>query len=267
MKKLLTQLLALPLLLASYLPLVYGANDNHDPHTITLVADEWCPYNCALENNQKGYMLDIAKAVFEPLGYTIDYKIVPWSRAIKHTLSGRYDGAIGATKEELPNAIFHTPPLGYSANHFITRNDSSWSYNDIESLMDIRLAVIQDYDYGKAINQYLSHRKDSRNVFSITGNGIAKKCLKLLLRNRIDVYLEDKNVAFYQAKQLNILGHIKSAGHDDANLALYIAFSPQSPHSSKYAQILSEGIHSLRYSGHLARILNNYGLSDWKTIP
>lgn len=55
-----------------------GATD-----TIVLVADEWPPFNTLPSGKHQGYIVDIAREIFEPLGYTIDYRIVPWTRLSK----------------------------------------------------------------------------------------------------------------------------------------------------------------------------------------
>ena len=64
--------------------------------TLTLVADEWCPYNCTPGDEKPGFLVEIVKKVFEPQGFTVDYKIVPWARAIRDTRAGRYSAILGA---------------------------------------------------------------------------------------------------------------------------------------------------------------------------
>jgi polar amino acid transport system substrate-binding protein len=50
--------------------------------TISIRADLWCPFNCDPSGAKPGYMIEIAKAVFEPLGHKIDYQTLNWARAI-----------------------------------------------------------------------------------------------------------------------------------------------------------------------------------------
>jgi len=45
---------------------------------------------------------------------------------------------------------------------------------------------------------------------------------------------------------------------------VYIAFSPFFKQSKTYAKILSDGIIKYRKNGKLQKILNKYGLKDWK---
>lgn len=60
---------------------------------ITLRADEWCPYNCAPDADKKGFMVDIATAVFEEAGHKVDYKLMPWARAVADTKEGKFTAA------------------------------------------------------------------------------------------------------------------------------------------------------------------------------
>ena len=234
--------------------------------TITLVADEWCPYNCAPNSSEEGFVVDIARAVFEPKGYTVKYINVPWSRAVRKTMEGEYDGAIGATKKEMPGAIFHELPLAYSTSYFIVNRSDTWVFTGVGSLKKIHVAAIQDYDYGDSVTGYLAANKASDNVTIMKGGNITQKCLRMLTAGRLGSCLEDKNVAFYNAKQLGVLDKIKSAGKIDSDQALFVAFGPKNGQSKIYARIWSEGFSSLRRSGKLNVILERYGLKDGPTV-
>lgn len=231
---------------------------------LRLVADAWCPYNCEINSDAQGYIIDIARAIFEPLGHLVEYQNVPWSRAVRQTMAGEYDGAVGATKDEMKGAIFHEQPIGYSGNYFVAHANSNWSYNGLASLEDVHIAAIQDYDYGDNISEYLTKNRKAYNVSIMTGDNITQRNLKLLAAGRIDVYLEDKNVALYAAKKQGALNDIKFVGKSNSIQALYIAFSPNNPNSQQYAKTLSKGVASLRSSGQLSEILARYGLTDWQ---
>jgi polar amino acid transport system substrate-binding protein len=46
--------------------------------TITLHADEWCPYNCAPGSGMPGYAVEVAREVFEQAGHRLDYGLLSW---------------------------------------------------------------------------------------------------------------------------------------------------------------------------------------------
>jgi polar amino acid transport system substrate-binding protein len=53
--------------------------------TISIRADYWYPMNGDPNSDKPGYMIDLAKAIFEPQGIAVDYQLMPWSRAIQET--------------------------------------------------------------------------------------------------------------------------------------------------------------------------------------
>ena len=234
---------------------------NLPANEIVLVADEWCPYNCAPNSDKPGYVVEIAELVFAEADHTIIYKNVPWSRAILGVKDGLYTGAIAGTPKEIPTAIFHDVVLGFYGNEFVVLKESEWKYENINSLKDVRLAVIQDYNYGGSLNSYIARGK---KIVVYTGNKIAQRVLESLLLNRIDAYVEDANVIYYAAKEKGLLSKIRSAGQHDEPIPVQIAFTPKDPNSRSYADILSKGIIRLRKEGVLQNILKKYGVPDWK---
>jgi polar amino acid transport system substrate-binding protein len=232
--------------------------------TITIVADDWCPYNCEPNSALPGYVVEIVGEIFGKAGYNLEYRSVPWARALKEVLAGTYEGAIAATSKELPDGIFPQEELGYYSNYFIIRKGDAWRFISMESLKSVRLGAIKNYNYGKALNSFIEKNKDSMAVQVLAGNNAVERNLKKLLQNKIDVYLEDRQVAHHMAKKMGILDKIDFGGIQGRPIALYVGFSPANPESNKYARILSEGIVEMRKSGRLAEILGKYGLGDWK---
>jgi polar amino acid transport system substrate-binding protein len=241
----------------SVLPLAVPAE------TIKIVADDWCPYNCKPGSEYPGYVVEVAEEVFKNAGYRLEYEYVPWARALKEVTRGTYNGAIAATPQEAPNCIFPDEELGYYANDFIIRKGEPWRFVSMSSLEGIRLGAIDNYNYGENVNSYIERHKHTLSVQVLSGNRAVERNLKKLLQQKIDVYLEDRNVAYFTAKQMGIIHRIAWAGNEGKPIALYIAFSPAIPESKKHARILSEGIRTLRKSGRLSEILRKYGVKDW----
>jgi len=247
-------LLKVPLLFVFHFSLLFADE-------ITIAADEWCPYNCVPGSDKPGYIVEIATLIFAKKGHHVVYKTDSWNRTLKGVQKGIYNGAIAATTEELPNGIFPENNLGFYGNYFVVRAESEWRYESLSSLSNIKLGVIKDYNYGESINNYI---QQSPSIFVKSGSDAVKKNLGDLYRGIIDVYLEDNNVANYEAKQLHLEKQIKLAGSEGEPIALYIGFTPKARHSQQYAQILSDGISEIRSSGELEVILAKYGLNDWQ---
>ena len=238
--------------------------DTASAESITIVADDWCPYNCEPESDDPGYIVEIAQELFQEAGYNVKYEYLSWLRAIKEVTKGTYAGAIGATPEEMPDGIFPDEEFGYYADYFIVREDETWVFTGIESLTTIRLGAIKGYNYGDEINRYIESNSSSMAAQVLTGNSAVNRNLSKLMQNKIDAYIEDKSVAFYTANKMGITDQIKIGGSKIEPIPLYIGFSPALTESKTYAEIISNGIRTMRESGRLAEILEKYGVEDWK---
>jgi polar amino acid transport system substrate-binding protein len=237
---------------------------------ISLRADEWCPYNCTPGAEMPGYMIEIAQAVFGNAGHTIDYQILNWSRAILETRAGRHTAIVGAAKGDTPDFIFPAEPLGVAQVVFWVKKGNAWRYQGLESLAQIKIGVIQDYDYGEELNAYIAaHKKDALQVQILSGLDALELNIKKLALGRVDAVLEDQNVFQMKAHALGMMDLFENVGPGvetsfEEN-AVYIAFSPTQPKAQEYAQFLSEGVQTLRASGELQKVLTKYGLVDWQT--
>lgn len=231
--------------------------------TIVLESDIWCPYTCAAASDHPGYMVEVARAVFEPLGHTIEYRVIPWPRAVENVRSGSADGAIGATHDDVKDTLLlPTEPLGRSKNVFVTGTGSPWSYSGPGSLSGRKLGTIRGYSYGEALDAWIRANHD--RVEEAAGDAPLDANLKKVASNRIDTTIDDAAVIAFTVARLGLGNQIREAGSDPTVNDLYIAFTKAKPEGAVYARQLSEGIAALRSQGKLAAILVRYGLKDWK---
>jgi polar amino acid transport system substrate-binding protein len=236
-----------------------------DAETITLAADEWAPFNIQPGKQPEGYMVDIAREVFQAHGITVVYQLVPWKRALEGTKKGEYTAAIGPTHAEAPYLIFPKEELAQNFLSFWVKKGNPWRFKNRDSIKQISLGVIEGYDYRKWLNVYATNnRQDSSKIQFVSGTAPMEMNLRKLLAGRIDALVDNEAVVRYSAKQLGMLDKIELAGHGTEPADCYIAFSPVNQHSRSYARILSDGIVKLRKTGRLKQILAGYGLRDWK---
>jgi len=236
-----------------------------DDGVIRVVGDSWCPYNCAPGSEHPGYVIEIATEIFKKAGYRLNYQTVPWTRSLNGVKDGSYDAAVGAAKGDIPEAIFPEEPIGFVQNSMFVRKGEQWKFTGMDSLKSIRLGVVGDYYYSNEINAYLDANQGSQYIDVMLGDNVVERSITKLLESKIDVYIEDPNVAYYTAAQMGLdRGKLAIAGELNEPDGIYIAFSPKNPQSARWAAILSQGIKELRQSGRLAEILKWYGVKDWK---
>jgi polar amino acid transport system substrate-binding protein len=234
---------------------------------ITLVADQWCPYNCVPDSEKPGYAIEIAKEIFNKNNIKIVYSNLPWDRAIEESRKGTYNGIVGANKLEASDFIFPEEKIGYSVNMFYVKEESTWQFDGIASLEKVSLGVIDGYSYNEGLDAYIEKNKtNSSKIQVIDGETGLVQNFKKLDMGRIDVFVENQAVGANYINENRIVG-LKSAGQitdvNKENDFIYIAFSPSNPNSQKYSQMLSDGIKEMRASGKLQEILDKYYVTDW----
>lgn len=237
--------------------------------TLTLVADPWCPYTCGEQDANKGTMIEIAEAAFALQGIKVNYKVIPWARALEMVRAGKYDAVVGATKNDAPDFVFPSNEQGLQSMMFWVKKDATWEYHALADLDAINMGVIQGYTYGKVVDDYVQKNMENKVKLQVmSGDTALKLNIRKLLAGRIDVLPEEASVIRYYFQSNGVDFPLKSAGmvsEKDSieSRALYVAFSPANKNAQKYAAILSDGMKMLRESGKLAAILYRYGLQDW----
>lgn len=241
---------------AFFAPTVEGA-------TISLRADEWCPYNCAPDSDHPGYMIEIARAVFEEAGHVIDYQTLNWARSLAETRKGKYSGVIGATLDEVPGFVAG-PALGFSNDSFAVRPGSIIDTKRGNPFAGLTLGAIRGYDYYKPVNDYIKAHGDDRALVQFTfGDDALEQNLRKLVDGRVDFVIDDGNVLRRTIHDLGLTADLLLIETDEPE-TVHIAFSPEDPNAETYAALMRDGVDQLRRSGGLERILTRYGLRDWE---
>jgi polar amino acid transport system substrate-binding protein len=231
---------------------------------LEVVADVWCPFNCQPDAPLPGYVVELLKAAFPD--DSIEYRVLPWKRAILQTRNGLSSAAIAATQSMAEEA--HLPigqePIGYSYDCLYVAAGSPVKYqgraDDLSSLNRVGIAL--GYEYAEGLGEWLARPSNKAKVISESGDEPAARNLRKLSRGNLDGMIEDRSVMNYLLLNAEFSGRVVSAGCNQS-LALYVAFAPQQGKGAERAAQFDRGIVALRQSGDLARILAKYGLQDW----
>ncbi len=231
-----------------------------------MAADPWPPYNFAVGEKQKGFLVDIAEAVFAQHGFEIKYINIPWTRAKRDCEDGLIDAVVGTSHADGPRFIFPKEEQGLSHFHVFTKKAHPWKYTGPESILQVRTGIALGYGYEPALDTVIEKHVGHPNLCVAAGEFPLKDNMHKLKAGLIDAFLDDK-IVFTHMAQTGILSisdyNMQPVSQPDFT---YIAFSPspKKPDSKKYADIMGKGTEELRASGELARILAKYGLVDWK---
>jgi polar amino acid transport system substrate-binding protein len=222
-----------------------------EARVIRIAADLWCPINCTPLEAQEGIGIDLARKIFEPLGYTVDYMVVPWARALEDVRSGKIDAVIGANHTDDPTLVLPKEGVAAISDDFFVSASDDWKFTGIESLAGKRLGVIKDYGYNDDIAAHIAaHERDSGIIQVVGGGDALEQNIRKLLARRIDVIVEAKPVMDYMQRRLGVQDKLRWAG-GILQGNVYLAFSPAKEGSAELARLFDEGMARLRAAGDL----------------
>ncbi|CAK0764610.1 polar amino acid transport system substrate-binding protein [Azospirillaceae bacterium] len=234
---------------------------------ISVRADDWCPYNCVPDSDKPGYAIEAAREIFTKAGHSIDYKQMPWTRALADCRKGSIDAVLGTSTDESPDFIFPVESVGVSDNTVVVKKGSSWRYQGVSSLEALKIGLVQGYVYSGEIGSYLDGKikgdVSKTNLSLVGGDSAIELNLKKLVAGRIDATIDSKPVLNYKIQSLGFSDKLDFAGTVDVS-PIYLAFSPERPKSKEYAEIYAKGLAEMRSSGRLKQILERYSVQDWK---
>lgn len=230
--------------------------------TVTIRADHWYPMNGTPGAANPGFMIEIAQQTLAKGGHTVDYALMPWERAVYSAQKGQIDCVVGAYKSDAPDLLFPENSQGVDTVAAYVKKGSPWRYTTLEALKSIKLGAISGYGYGDDIDAYIE--KNPQVVQLTVGETALDQNIKKLAAGRIDVLLESPAVFDAKLKELKLEGQFDQAGTLSDVENLYVACTPLKESSKTYVKLISDGTEALRQSGELARILEKYGLKDWK---
>ncbi|MBF0316078.1 MAG: transporter substrate-binding domain-containing protein [Oligoflexia bacterium] len=230
--------------------------------TITLRADEWCPYNCKPGSADPGFIIEAAQIIFKKAGHEVDYQNLPWARALDSARLGTIVGAVGAGVEDLVNGIIGTKvPQISSRNGFFVKKGDAWTYKNPDSLQQLKtLGVIIDYTYTEEVDNFISQNK--QKIDAVGGLNPLETNMKKLAAGRISAIIEDVNVFNYAANKAQLSSSFSPAGTLSKQLTIYIAFSEKHSKGKEYLAIFEKGWEELKKSGELKKIATKYGIKD-----
>lgn len=235
--------------------------------TLVFAADPWCPFNCEKKEKAEGFIVDIARSIFGQAGFSVEYKVMPWTRAIVETKTGSLDGIFSAPKsDETEGLLFPQEPVGVMRNALFKKRGASWHYTGPASLSRITIGIVQSYVFPGEIGTYLAARSAEHdpNLKPIAGPEAGPNNILRFALGHVDAIAEDVSVVAYERAKQHIAEDFEIETMIGEPVPVYIAFSRRNGDAEKLAAILDEGVRRLRASGELAAILAKYGVEDWQ---
>jgi polar amino acid transport system substrate-binding protein len=237
-----------------------------EDRTIVLTADDSPPYTIASsrEGGLEGFMVDVARAVFEREGLRVQMNFHPYMRSIQEVREGRANGVLLVAEATAPGLVFIKNPISREKVAFFVRKGDAWRYAGIESLEGRRIATGFGFDFADPeIGDYIARTSAAAPNMTqlISGEAVNSRNFQKLLGARADVVIATEMIGTYVARQEGILDRLEIAGRSRNYIVAQTGFDPRNPDSAGYADLLSRGVAELVRSGKMRDIMARYGLA------
>lgn len=222
-------------LIAAYPLSTYaGSTDSkHSISSLNLAATDWCPYSCD-SSQSPGFVTEAMTHALAKENITLTVTILPWTRAIKMTEQGQFDGLLTASLSEAPGFHITESPSGEYQVCLYSHPDSSFTHNDRESFNDVILGGIQDYGYGKPIDDIINAPRAAEQIYLLSSSNPLLSLVEMTYKRRIDTFAEDKHVLEHYLKDKENQ-QLKNSGC----LEKHLFFTAISPHYEKRKEAIT----------------------------
>ncbi|WP_164848216.1 ABC transporter substrate-binding protein [Halobacteriovorax sp. HLS] len=233
---------------------------HQEKKVLTFGTLDYCPLICKDNPEKPGIMIEINNEIFSNGPYEPTYKFMSIKRAYSEIENKTIDGFVGGSIENFNNNYFpNTPALSQPVSFFIHK-DSEWKYNDINSLQNIQIAAIKDFNYKvKEINEFLKNSERTLWLSKETGHSQAFELINL---KRIDVFIGGAYTTQHILNQ-NKFSKVVKISNSIAFFDNFISLTKKVTEKDR-ARILNffdKEMERLKKSGKLKSIYNKYGLS------
>lgn len=229
--------------------------------TVRLRADGWMPFNGRPQSAHPGYAIEVLRQILARHDIALDYQSMPWTEALQACAEGRIDAVVGANTTEAAKLVLPAESIGSPRVGFFIRADNRWIYQNIPSLVKVRLGVIQDYKYFASLDTYIERHKGPEVVVFPDGDHLAD-AIQQLVEGKIDVLAEVYPVFAWTARSAGLKPEQFRLAYLHEAEPVYFAFAP-GDNGQRFAILFDAGLRELRASGALKEILKRYGQEDW----
>ena len=227
------------------------------PKQVVFVGDTWCPYNCAETEEKKGALVELLIEILQRENIDLEYRVLPWTRALKDVSAGRIDGIIGAGKADQQYAALTDKPWLHAELAALTHKEAGFRWNGIEGLLGKSVVVIANYEYAEPLPAWLAANPSA--VRYLHGENAFKQAVQMVLHRRQDIFFSS-----YPA----LHRHLHSAGLTESlqvhrtgfKTPIFMAVTKHKPYSEKLLRVINSGFDRAVKNGKVAKLKAYYEL-------
>lgn len=252
------KLLLLVLISIIVLTLTIPASSLALSEQIFLATGEWAPYTSEKSPGQ-GFATEIVSAVITEVGFELNVKFFPWSRAKTMVKNNKkYIGSFPwvITDERKKSFEFSDSIFLIKTKFFYYHNnmgDVTWTR--LEDLKKYRIGGTQDYSYMKDFE---------KAGIKVDTAPIGQLGFKKLVADRIDLFPCAEVVGWGIIKELypNQISKFRVLDKTLEQGSCAVMCSKNNPNAPKFIKKFNNGLKQIKEKGIYKKILNKYGLQE-----
>lgn len=225
----------------SLLLCVSGAAAAQDK-VIRLASLEWPPY-AGEKVDQQGASVAVVRAAAEAMGYKLEVKFYPWTRAVamaQDTASGVHGYFPEYESEDVRKSFVLSDPIGTGPLGFVEQTSAPVAWSSLDDLKGKPIGTVRGYVNTAEFDAKVASAELKAEPVSDDLTNIKK-----VGAGRIPLAVIDKNVLYYMletdASLASLKGKVQFNAKPLEDKKLYVAFQ-RSPAGEEAAKVINEGL-------------------------
>ncbi len=209
----------------------------------------------------EGYSWDVLKESFLTMGYSIEYEIVPWPRALKLLVHGQTDLLFPISKSDKRLRSFNYSKESINTVNYVIYfpKNSSIKWEGYKSLNETTIGIKRGYHYGEKWHAF-------KNVAKYEIGNISDG-FQMLDNGHIDGFIGYENSWDYVLRQKGWELKFRKTPIVDSNLE-YVVSMKGVEKNNKLLEVYDKGKRILIENGRLQEIKRRwFGLNKTKSTP
>jgi len=230
---------------------------------ITLATAERIPY-IGKNLPQRGYIHELAKVIFENVGYQVNINFYPLARSRYLLQTGKIDGMLPAYYDaQLTNTVAYSAPFSGDKIGLLKRKKLRIpkSYSPLDNVA-ILLEKLKNYRFGVVRGAVISPLFDQENSISKQYVTTDTNNIDMLSLARVDFVTIDRYTAadIMVRHRPHLIGELEFLPLLLSQNNFHIAFSKKSLHYRQFQADFNRSLQALTADGTIENILNKHGI-------
>ena len=228
--------------------------NNH--HLVTLAVGEFPP-RYSQKYRDKSIFLEIISAAFKEVDIKVQYNFYPWIRVLDNAMNNIEDGSATWRKNEERMKAFHfSDPIYTSKTVAFHLKSKPFSWKSLKDFSGLRIGTTRSLFFGKKFSKM---EKDKKFTLSRVTKDLQN--YKMLLSKRIDLFLQQPDLTYYQMYSLLNESEYSQITHNPKVVYafdLHLILSRKNEDNLRKMTLFNRGMKKIKDNGVFDKLMKKY---------